>query len=249
LRITRQRYYLIVLTGFVLLYTSAFSQTGDVKVVKGIISDSRSQDFLVGAHVFAQLAHQVAVSDQKGIFEIMAKPSDTLIVTSVGYERQIIPLVYFTETSIDLVVQMDAEIIELPGITIHGNLDVSYLHRKGRNPYDFHAYKPPRDHPDLDVPAGSLDYGPLSRWGKEAKEKRKLLKVYKDAGKERIYIQTVTSDSVRNVFKHMYGINEEQYNDFIIFLNAYQPLMDRQDKKDIVRVMHQSFLKFRPRRK
>jgi len=156
-------------------------------------------------------------------------------------------MAYFRESQVDIVIRMDSEVIELPGLTIFGELDVSYLHRKDQNPYKIHSFKPPAEHPDLDVPVGSLDYGPLSRWGKEAKEKRKLLKVYKNTSRDRIYIQTVGSDSLKQVFTHMYGVNDKQYNDFIIFLNTLNPLMDRQDKRDIIRVMHQTFLNYRPR--
>ena len=105
----------------------------------------------------------------------------------------------------------------------------------------------PAEKPDVDVPVGSLDYGILSRWGKEAKEKRKLMDIYQDSQRDRIYIQTVSSDSVKNIFMYRYGINDRQYNDFIIFLNTYNPLMDRQDPKDIVRVMHATFLRYKPK--
>ena len=224
------------------------AQTGDQKPIRGIITDAETNENLVGVHIFARIVHRGSVTDQNGKFEMRVDPEDTIIITFVGYERQIIPLRYFSEPQIDLVIRMDQEIIELPGITITGEQDISYLHRKNQSPYQVHSYKPPSEHPDLDVPAGSLDYGPLSRWGKEAKEKRKLLKIYQQTGRDRVYIQTVGSDSVRQVFVHMYGINEKQYNDFIIFLNTLNPLMDRQDKKDIIRVMHETFLKYKPRR-
>lgn len=223
-------------------------QQRQLKVLRGLISDAQSNEQLVGVHIFARVAHRGSVTDQNGKFQMYVDPSDTLIVTIVGYERQIISMSHFTEQQIDLIIRMDSEVIELPGITIIGELDVSYLHRKDKNPYKIHNFKPSAEHPDLDVPAGSLNYGPLSRWGKEAKEKRKLIKVYKKTSADRIYIQTVGSDSVQQVFTHMYGINDKEYNDFIIFLNTYNPLMDRKDKKDIIRVMHDTFLRFRPRR-
>jgi len=224
-----------------------YAQQREYKTVRGIISDAQTEEQLVGVHIFARVAHRGGVSDQKGKFQMYVDPSDTLIVTYVGYERQIIPMAYFRESQVDIVIRMDSEVIELPGLTIFGELDVSYLHRKDQNPYKIHSFKPPAEHPDLDVPVGSLDYGPLSRWGKEAKEKRKLLKVYKNTSRDRIYIQTVGSDSLKQVFTHMYGVNDKQYNDFIIFLNTLNPLMDRQDKRDIIRVMHQTFLNYRPR--
>jgi hypothetical protein len=224
----------------------ATAQKSAFKTLKGIISDAESQDYLVGVHIFARVAHVGTVSDQKGVFQMRVHPNDTLIITTVGYTRQVVPLAYFREPQIDLFIQMDPEVIELPGITIIGEQDVSYLHRNSPNPYKIHSFKPYAEHPDLDVPAGSLDYGPLSRWGKEAKEKRKLLKVYQHTSQDRIYVQTVSSDSVRNVFTNMYGISENEYNNFVIFLNTYNPRMDRRNKNDIIRVMHETFLRFKP---
>ncbi|MCG8305852.1 MAG: carboxypeptidase-like regulatory domain-containing protein [Cytophagales bacterium] len=219
-----------------------------MKPLRGLVMSADGDEFLVGVHIYAKVAHAGSVSDQKGVFEMMVDQNDTLVVTFVGYERQIIPLVYFRDEHIDLVIQMDSEVIELPGITIFGEPNIDYLKRKDRNPLKIHGLKPPPEGPEVDVPVGSLDYGPLSRWGKEAKEKRKLLKVYRETQRQRIYVQTVSSDSVRNVFMYRYGINEKEYNDFIIFLNSYNPLMDRQDPEDIIRVMHKTFLEYRPAR-
>lgn len=201
---------------------------------------------LVGVHVYAKIAHVGAVSDQLGIFELRVDEKDTLIVTFVGYERQRIPMIYFRESKIDLLIRMDSEVIVLPGITIMGEPNIDYLKRPERTVLRIPGLLPPAAKPDVDVPVGSLNYGPLTRWGKEAKEKRKLMKVYQNSQKERVYIQTVSSDSVRTIFMHQYDLNEKEYNDFVIFFSTYNPLMDRQDPIDIVRVMHQTFLKYRP---
>ena len=224
------------------------NKSAGLKLVRGMIMSSDEDRYIVGVHIYAKIAHVGSVSDEKGVFEMTVDQNDTLVVTFVGYERQIIPLSFFKEERIDLIIRMDSEVIELPGITIYGEPNIDYLKRKGQNPLKIHGLKAPAEGPDVDVPVGSLDYGPLSRWGKEAKEKRKLLKVYQETQRERIYVQTVSSDSVKNVFMYRYGISEKEYNDFIIFFNTINPLMDRQDPKDIIRIMHQTFLKYKPRR-
>lgn len=216
------------------------------KPLRGLVVDADDDRLLVGAHIYAKVTHAGSVSDQHGIFKMHVYPEDTLIVTIVGYERQIIPLMYFSEDEVDIVIRMDSEVIELPGVTIFGEPNIDYLKRKERNPLKIHGLKDSTSKPEVDVPVGSLDYGPLSRWGKEAKEKRKLLKVYQETQRHKIYIKTVSSDSVKHVFMYRYGINEDQYNDFLIFFNSSNPLVDRQDPKDIIRVMHQTFLNYRP---
>ena len=219
-----------------------------LKSLNGLVTDSETDKALIGVHIFARVAHIGAVSDVKGKFQMKVDPNDTLIVTFVGYGRQVIPVAYFQDEVVDLFIQMDPAVIELPGLTITGDPDYNYLKRKGQNPYDIYKYKPFKEHPGLDVPAGSTNYGIMSRWGKEAKEKRKLLKVYSETGKDRVYIQTVSSDSVKQVFNHMYGLMPKEYNDFVIFLNIQNPMMDRQDPKDIIRVMHETFLRYKPRK-
>jgi len=219
-----------------------------IKAMKGMVVSAENEEFLVGVHIYAKIAHVGMVSDQRGMFEMMVDKNDTLIVTFVGYERQIIPMAYFRENKIDLIIRMDSETIVLPGITILGEQNIDYLKRPERTVMRIPGLQAPAAKPDVDVPVGSLSYGILSRWGKEAKEKRKLMKVYAERQQEKIYIQTVSSDSVRTIFMHLYDLNESQYNDFVIFFNTYKPFMDRQDPKDIVRVMHLTFLRYKPGR-
>ncbi len=217
-----------------------------LKPLKGIVLGAEEDDVLIGVHIYAKIAHAGTSSDQQGIFEIMVDPQDTLVVTFVGYERQIIPLVYFREDQIDMVISMDSEIIELEGITIYGAPNIDYLKRPERKPMRIPGVQAPAEKPDVDVSVGSLKYGVLSRWGKEAKEKRNLMKVYSETQREKIYTKTVSSDSVKSIFMHQYDLTEKQYNSFVIFFNTSNPLVDRQDPKDIVRVMHQVFLKYKP---
>ena len=209
---------------------------------------AENDDYLIGVHIYAKIAHVGKVSDQTGLFQMMVDENDTLIVTFVGYERQIIPLAYFRERQIDIIIRMQSGIIELPGITILSDPNIDYLKRPGRNSISIPGLQAPSAKPDVDVPVGSLNYGPLTRWGKEAKEKRKLMNVYAETRRDKIYIKTVSSDSVRSIFMHQYDLNENDYNDFIIFFNSYKPLVDRQDPRDIVRVMHQTFLRYKPGR-
>jgi hypothetical protein len=217
------------------------------KQLKGIVMDADSGNGLNGVHIFAKVAHDGVVSDAKGKFSMRVHPQDTLVITMVGYERQLVPLRYFRESTIDIIVQMSNEVIELPGITIHGQPNVEYLERSGQNPYKIYKFRPPPDHPDLDVPIGSLDYGPLSRWGKEAKEKRRLIKIYSETAKDRVFVQTVNSDSVKQVFQYRYDLDDDEYNDFILYFNSVKPPMNPQDPNDIVRAMHHVFLNYRPR--
>ncbi len=169
------------------------------------------------------------------------------MITFIGFDRQIIPLKYFKEQKIDLLIMMEAKVIVMDGITIRGQPNNEYLFRSKGSPMRIPGIQPPAKKPDVDVPVGSLNYGIMSRWGKEAKEKRKLMEVYAEGQREKIYIKTVSSDSVKQIFMNQYDLNKSEYNDFVIFFNSYKPSMNRQDPKDIVRVMHLTFLRYKPR--
>ena len=233
---------------FINVQTPALGQQtkSALKPLRGMVISAENDDYLIGVHIYAKVAHVGKVSDQTGLFEMMVDVNDTLIVTFVGYERQIIPTAYFRESKIDIIIRMESHIIELPGITILADPNIDYLKRPERTVLRIPGLQAPAEKPEVDVPVGSLNYGPLTSWGKEAKEKRKLMTVYAETQREKIYIKTVSSDSVRTIFMHQYDLNENEYNDFVIFLNSYNPLMDRQDPRDIVRVMHQTFLRYKP---
>jgi hypothetical protein len=213
-----------------------------------MVVNAENDGYLIGVHIYAKIAHAGKVSDQRGLFEMMVNENDTLIVTFVGYERQIIPLTYFREPQIDIVIQMQSGTIELAGITILADPNIDYLKRPGRSSMRVPGLQAPSAKPDVDVPVGSLNYGPLTRWGKEAKEKRKLMNVYAITQRDKIYVKTVSSDSVKAIFMNQYDVDENGYNDFIIFFNSYKPLVDRQNPRDIIRVMHQTFLRYKPGR-
>lgn len=250
--IIHMHYFFIIQTVWVIcVQNSVQAQQSErtLKPLKGMVVSAENDDFLVGVHIYAKIAHVGKVSDQSGLFKMLVDEKDTLIVTFVGYERQVIPMAYFRESEIDVVIRMESGTIELPGITILADPNIDYLKRPDRSVIRIPGIQAPAAKPEVDVPVGSLNYGPLSRWGKEAKEKRKLMKVYSETQRERIYVQTVSSDSVRAIFMNQYDLNESEYNDFVIFFNSYKPLMDKQDPRDIVRVMHQTFLRYQPGRK
>lgn len=217
-----------------------------IKPLNGLVIHSENDESLAGVHIYAKIAHAGTVSDQRGKFNLLVDEHDTLIVTFVGYGRQVIPMSYFREDQIDMIIRMEYQTIQLDGVTIFGDPNIDHLLRPERNPMRIPGLQAPAAKPNVDVPVGSLNYGIMSRWGKEAKEKRKLMEVYSDSQRERTYIQTVSSDSVRAVFMNQYDVNEKEYNDFVIFFNSYKPLVDRQDPQDIIRVMHQTFLKYNP---
>jgi hypothetical protein len=77
------------------LHSPAAGQDSMLKRLRGIVSDAEDQQLLVGVHVFARVAHTGAVSDDRGVFNLTVDPMDTLIITTVGYMRQIVPLAYF----------------------------------------------------------------------------------------------------------------------------------------------------------
>ena len=80
-----------------------------------MVVSAENDEFLVGVHIYAKIAHAGQVSDQKGMFEMMVDSNDTLIVTSIGFDRQFIPVSIFDEDQIDMVIRLESKVIELDG--------------------------------------------------------------------------------------------------------------------------------------
>jgi hypothetical protein len=177
------------------------------------------------------------------MFDIRVLAGDTVIFSHIGYETKRIA-VPENISNFELVVRMRPAPIELPSVTIESESDIQYLRRSEVEKMSLPWYWEGYDEDEIDSPIGSTDYGPLSRFSKEAKEKRRLIKVYEAEKADRIYTSTVTSDSVRMVFMDRYGLNRSEFDDFIIYFNSLNLPINRQSKNAIVNSMHKVFLSY-----
>ncbi len=212
--------------------------------IKGVVIAMEDGASLSGVNVYSKRSRVGRVSNNKGYFELTVLKSDTLIFSYVGYETIHLSVADFTDDPADIVVPMRESVIQLPDITIEDSYpQVEYLMR--HKPIQLKAFESQNKGPDVDVPVGSLDYGPLSYFSKEAKEKRILMRNYAKEQVNKVYVHTVNSDSLRNQFMDMYGLNRNEFDKFIIYFNTHPPAMNQQDAADIARAMHEAFRTYR----
>jgi len=211
--------------------------------VKGFIIGTDEGSSLGGVHIFAKKTRRGFIGNSRGLFEVQVVPGDTLIFSHIGYETARIA-VPEGQQQIELIVRMRPKPIELPNITIESESDIQYLKRseieKRTLPWYWEGY----EEGEIDVPMGSTSYGPLSHFSREAREKRKLVKIHEQEMADRIYTRTITSDSVRMVFMDRYGLTRKEFDKFIIYYNSLSLPINRDDKTAIVQSMHKVFLSY-----
>ena len=128
--------------------------------------------------------------------------------------------------------------IEMAPLTFEAEDDIAYLRRSEAERRTSPWYVAPRDSGEIDVPIGSTNYGIMSRFTREAKEKRRLMKLFTAEQADLVYTKTVSSDSVRFVFMDRYGLSRNEYDRFIIFFNSRNLPINRQIKTAIIQAMH-----------
>ncbi len=236
------RFHLLFLFPAVVLFItkpiSALSQTGPLKDVHGLVLSNEGAA-LQGVHIFSKKRHAGMITNKRGFFHLKTYADDTLIISHISFISYKLYLKGFSDPSISVVITMKPKIFVLPEITIYSDTIAKYLYRQYGTPI---VVSPPPLRPDIDVPIGSTEYGPLSYFTKEAREKRKLLKIYQGEQLDRTYIKTITSDSVRNVFMDRYGLTRKEYDRFLIFFNSRITPVNRYDKDEIIKQMHYVFL-------
>lgn len=216
----------------------AQSQTSFMKEVRGLVL-SNEGNALQGVHVFSKKRHAGMITNKQGFFHLKTYENDTLIISHISFISHHLYLRAFKDESISVVITMKPKIFILPEITIQSDYIAQYLNRPKRFPI---VMSPPPVRPDVDVPIGSIEYGPLSHFSKEAREKRKLLKIYHNEQMNKVYTKTITSDSVRFVFMDRYGLSRKEYDRFLIFFNSRIAPIYRESKEDIIQHMHREFL-------
>ena len=92
-----------VVCGFILCLPLLFAQN---KVVKGIVVDDTDQG-VIGAAVMIKGTTNGIATDVDGKFEISCKPSDVLVISSVGYDNQEVTVGNKTELRIVLSISQE----------------------------------------------------------------------------------------------------------------------------------------------
>lgn len=166
------------------------------KLTQGIVVDSMSLKALQGVHVRVKGKEIYAVTGSLGAFRITTTPTDTLVLTMVGYNTTLIPLLFEEE---DLMIRMSERYLLLQEVTISGNrLFESDIVRTQRTA--------PRKMSTSEAFSSPWTY--LSR---EQKERRKVVKLINENDRIKTYIQVINDQETREDIMFDHELTETQY--------------------------------------
>lgn len=178
-----------------LLLIIAFSGSAQ-QVTRGIVMDSVTLKALAGVHVRIKNTDRGAVTNSSGVFNIATKPTDTLVLSLIGYNSLELSLLFEEE---DILIRLGERIRMLKEITIRGTrLSESNIVRTPRTV--------PRKMSAADGFSSPWEY-----FSRGQREKRKVVKLINENDRIRTYIQVINDQEVREGIMDAHGLSEVDY--------------------------------------
>jgi hypothetical protein len=163
------------------------------RITHGIVVDSLTLTPLQGVHVRIKNSDKGTSTNEKGEFFIMAKPTDTLLLSRIGYVDLPLPLL-FEEP--DILIRLKERVRILKEITISSTrLSASEIVRSARTV--------PRKMSTADAFSSPWDY-----FTKGEKDKRKAVKLINENNRIRNYVEVVHDQLLREDLMEELGLTE-----------------------------------------
>lgn len=197
------------------------------KLTHGIVVDSISLKALPGVHVRVKGKDIFAVTGSLGSFQIKTLHTDTLVLSMVGYNTTIVPLLLEEE---DLMIRMGEKYQLLQEVTISGNrLFESDIVRTERTA--------PRKMSTTEAFSSPWTY--LSR---DQKERRKAVKLINENNRIQTYIQVINDQETREDIMFDHGLTEtEYYSTLALFNQQSQDILYSTNPSEIIAALRQFF--------
>ena len=208
-----------------LLAVDVFSQ----KSTRVIVVDSLSFEVLPAVFIRVKNGNTSFMADPNGIATIKTKPTDTLLISHIGYYEVTIPL-FFEEEAI--MVRMRPKITLLDEVVISSRK----LYPNELNPRVSKA-------PKTRTVIGSLSQ-PWEYFNKREKEKRKLVKLMQENDRIKTYMEVITDPTVKDELMEDYEVEEEAYYAILAKFNQKKlPVIYSNDSQQILDALHEFFEK------
>jgi hypothetical protein len=206
--------------------------------ITATVADSATLGSLPNVNVWLQSKNMGTVSDDKGHFALQAAEGDTLIFSMVGYHTRFYSVKKIRETGI---VYLKQEQKILMPITIHSSILIpGVVAMPKESPwknatYSKHLTETPGFHGYQTFGPGYILKGPISRFSKYEKERKKLSKVRAENIKGKNYVSIVTSSEVKdNIMKDFSISEEEYYSSLAIFNEKNQDIIYKLEAEDLI---------------
>jgi hypothetical protein len=202
----RLKFSLIVIVSVAFCF-SAMAQ----KTLKGIVVDSVTLNALPNVSVKLKGTAYGTITNANGVFSIKVKETDSLVFSSVGYDRLELP-VYFGEDV--MFVRMTQQVIMLREVTITGRPEAAK-----------------KELPSLKLRSKSLPWGGampsgqggaavnLDYFSKREREKRKLAKLNAELARTQTYVEVVTNAEVKQELMERFSISDSTYYKILTHFN------------------------------
>lgn len=191
---------------------------------QGIVVDSLTLSALPGAHVRVKNSPAGTRSNEKGVFSVIAKPADTLVISMIGYYPVEIPLL-FEESGI--MIRLAEKVNVLNEVTITASR-IAEITR---------TYRPPPK--PLAVSALSNPFEYFSKW---QREKRKLQKVVDENNRTFVYVQVVSDPEVREQLMEEFNLSEPEFYELLVKFNSQSGnLVYSTDSRQIIEAIKKFF--------
>ena len=197
------------------------------RTTHGIVVDSLTLTPLQGVHVKIKNSNNGAVTNDKGEFFILAKHTDTLLLSRIGYLDVQLPLL-FEEP--DILIRLKERVRILKEITISSTrLSPSEIVRSTRTV--------PRKMSTADAFSSPWDY-----FTKGEKDKRKAVKLINENNRIKTYVEVVHDQLLREDIIEELGLTETEYYALLAAFNKQsQDVLYSTDKNEIISSMKDFF--------
>lgn len=187
-----------------------FSAAGQ-KTLKGIVVDSVTLNAIPNVSVKLKGTLYGTITNVNGVFSIKVKETDTLVFSSVGFDRLELP-VYFGDDV--MFVRLTQQVIMLREVTITGRPEAAK-----------------KELPSLKLKSKSLPWAGampnsgggaavnLDYFSKREREKRKLAQLNAELSQTQTYVEIVTNTEVKHELMDRFSISDSTYYKILTHFN------------------------------
>lgn len=205
------------------LASDVFSQTA----TRVIVIDSISFEALPAVFVRVKNTKTSFLAEPTGIFTLKTKPTDTLLISHVGYYEAIVPLMFEEDA---IMIRMRPKITLLDEVVITSRR----LYPNELNPRTSRT-------PVTRTVMGSL-HQPWEYFNKREKEKRKLVRLMQENDRIKTFIEVVTDPSMKEELMEDYAVEEAEYYEILVKFNRQKfPVIYSNDSEKIIEALHDFF--------
>lgn len=186
----------------------------------GIVVDSITMSALPGVHVRVKNSAEGTSTNARGEFYITTLPTDTLVLSRIGYIELMIPLLFEEE---DIIIRMRERVRLLQELTIRSTPLID-------EPVIRTERSAPRKMSTSDAFSSPWEY-----FARDQKDRRKATKLINENNRIRTYVEVIHDQLLREELMDELQLTEDQYyNTLAEFNKQSQDVLYSTDKTEII---------------